>query len=58
MQSTTWLSLKCDVSAADLTQVEDYLPGYPRFAALVASHDSFHLCRRFSNLWARLLLLK
>lgn len=39
-------------------QIEDYPPGYPRFSALIASHDSFHLCRRFSNLRARLLLLK
>ena len=38
--------------------VEDYPPGYPRFSALVAADDSFHLCRRFSNLRARLLLLK
>ena len=38
--------------------VEDYAPGYPRFAALVGSHSSFHLCRRFSSLRARLLLLK
>ncbi|KAK0717750.1 caspase domain-containing protein [Lasiosphaeria miniovina] len=38
--------------------IEDYPLGYPRFSALIASHDSFHLCRRFSNLRARLLLLK
>jgi hypothetical protein len=38
--------------------VEYYPPGYPRFSALVAADDSFHLCRRFSNLRARLLLLK
>lgn len=31
---------------------------YPRFSALVASHDSFQLCRRFSTLRTRLLLLK
>ncbi|KAK3385190.1 hypothetical protein B0H63DRAFT_180145 [Podospora didyma] len=41
-----------------LMQIEDYPAGYPRFSALIASHDSFHLCRRFSNLRARLLLLK
>jgi hypothetical protein len=41
-----------------LTSVEDYPSGYPRYSALIASHDSFHLCRRFSNLRARLLLLK
>ncbi|KAK0714197.1 caspase domain-containing protein [Lasiosphaeria miniovina] len=39
-------------------QIEDYPAGYPRFSAVIASHDSFHLCRRFSNLRARLLLLK
>jgi hypothetical protein len=38
--------------------VESYRPGYPRFSALVAADNSFHLCRRFSNLRARLLLLK
>ena len=38
--------------------VEDYRPGYPRFSALVAAHNSFHICRRFSNLRARLLFLK
>jgi len=41
-----------------LLLVEDFPAGYPRFSALIASHDSFHLCRRFSNLRARLLLLK
>ncbi|KAK3386537.1 hypothetical protein B0H63DRAFT_467931 [Podospora didyma] len=43
---------------ARLMQIEDYPTGYPRFSALVASHDSFHFCRRFSNLRVRLLLLK
>ncbi|KAF3064949.1 hypothetical protein GL218_02145 [Daldinia childiae] len=38
--------------------IEDFPLGYPRFSALVASHNSFHLCRRFSGLRARLLLLK
>jgi hypothetical protein len=38
--------------------VEDYPSRYPRFSALIASHDSFHICRRFSNLRTRLLLLK
>lgn len=38
--------------------VEDYRQGYPRFSALVGSHDSFHVCRRFSAPRARLLLLK
>ncbi|KAM0461566.1 hypothetical protein ACHAPV_004272 [Trichoderma viride] len=37
---------------------KDFPQGYPRFSALLASHDSFHLCRRFSALRTRLLLLK
>lgn len=38
--------------------VEDYPQGYPRFSALVGASGQFHLCRRFSNLRSRLLLLK
>ena len=38
--------------------VEDYPFGYPRLAAFVGAHGSFQVCRRFSNLRARLLLLK
>ena len=41
-----------------LLSVEDHPLGYPRFSALVGAHSSFHLGRRFSNLRARLLLLK
>ncbi|KAH6874920.1 hypothetical protein B0T10DRAFT_414859, partial [Thelonectria olida] len=37
--------------------VEDYPQGYPRFSALMASHASFQILRRFSNVRARLLLL-
>ena len=40
------------------TKVEDHPLGYPRFAALVGAHGSFQICRRFSSLRARLLLLK
>ncbi|OTA93382.1 hypothetical protein M434DRAFT_395646 [Hypoxylon sp. CO27-5] len=39
-------------------QIEDHPMGYPRFSALIASHDSFYICRRFSSLRARLLLRK
>ncbi|KAL6232475.1 hypothetical protein BDW75DRAFT_242941 [Aspergillus navahoensis] len=39
-------------------QIEDHPEGYPRFSALLASHDSFFVCRRFSALRARLLLEK
>jgi hypothetical protein len=46
------------ISRSDNLVVEDYRPGYPRFSALVAAHTSFQICRRFSTLRARLLLLK
>ena len=42
----------------NLPAVEDYRPGYPRYSALIGSDDSFHICRRFSMLRARLLLQK
>ncbi|KAM6487649.1 hypothetical protein HDV62DRAFT_350364 [Trichoderma sp. SZMC 28011] len=53
----------CDVAPRQTTrqmtgQIEDFPPGYPQFSALVASHNSFHICRRFSTLRTRLLLLK
>ncbi|USP82079.1 hypothetical protein yc1106_09353 [Curvularia clavata] len=38
--------------------VEEYRLGYPRFAALLASHKSLQVCRRFARLRVRLLLLK
>lgn len=38
--------------------VEDHASGYPRFSALVGTHSSFYVCRRFSTLRARLLLQK
>ncbi|KAF2647209.1 hypothetical protein K491DRAFT_614942, partial [Lophiostoma macrostomum CBS 122681] len=38
--------------------VEDNHRGYPRFSALIASHDHFYLYRRFSDLRTRILLLK
>lgn len=41
-----------------MVPVEDYPAGYPRFSALLASHDSFQIYRRFNNLRSRLLLLK
>jgi len=46
------------VKAVDIIPVEDHPAGYPRFAALIASHDSFYIYRRFSLLRAQLLLLK
>jgi hypothetical protein len=38
--------------------VESYRRGYPRYSAVVAADDSFCLCRRFSHLRSRRLLLK
>lgn len=38
--------------------MEDYSSGYPRFSALIGTHSSFYVCRRFSTLHARLLLQK
>lgn len=38
--------------------VEDYRPGYPRYAALLSAHNAYFLCRRFDWLRARLLLQK
>ncbi|RDA84140.1 hypothetical protein CP532_0115, partial [Ophiocordyceps camponoti-leonardi (nom. inval.)] len=39
-------------------KIEDYRPGYPRYAALLSSNGPYLLCRRFGKLRARLLLLK
>ena len=41
-----------------MTPVEDYRLGYPQFAALLGSHNSFHIWRRFLRIRSRLLLLK
>src|SRR4051812_24844527 len=38
--------------------VESYRRGYPQFTALISTHRPFVLCRRFSRLRVRLLLLK
>jgi hypothetical protein len=38
--------------------VEDFPDGYPRFAALISTHSSFHVCRRFLRLRGRLMLHK
>jgi hypothetical protein len=38
--------------------VEDYPAGIPQFASLMGSHPAFNVCRRFSAVRARLLLLK
>ncbi|KAL2156764.1 hypothetical protein VTH82DRAFT_1510 [Thermothelomyces myriococcoides] len=39
-------------------KIEDYRPGYPRFTALLAAYEPYVICRRFTKLRARLLLLK
>jgi hypothetical protein len=38
--------------------VEDYRPGYPQFSSLISAHNPYHICRRFTQIRARLLLLK
>jgi hypothetical protein len=38
--------------------IEDFRPGYPRFSALLSAHPPFFVCRRFTRLRARVLLLK
>ena len=38
--------------------VEDYRAGYPQFSALIGSHSSFQVYRRFLRTRVRLLLLK
>ncbi len=38
--------------------VEEYRAGYPRFTALLAAYDPYVICRRFTRLRSRLLLLK
>lgn len=38
--------------------VEDCPSGYPQYSALLASHQSFNVYRRFSTLRTRLMLLK
>ncbi|KAI0534863.1 hypothetical protein GGR58DRAFT_481204 [Xylaria digitata] len=39
-------------------QIEDFPQGYPRYLALIASDEAFYICRGFSYLRSRLLLLK
>ncbi|XP_014557352.1 hypothetical protein COCVIDRAFT_15332 [Bipolaris victoriae FI3] len=39
-------------------QIEDYRSGHPQLSALIAADSCFHICRRFSTVRARLLLLK
>ena len=38
--------------------MDDYRPGYPRFTALLSSHNPYFLCRPFNKIRARVLLLK
>jgi hypothetical protein len=47
-----------ELAIAKLFLVESYRPGYPRFSALIAAHDSFYVSRRFSTLRSRLLFVK
>ncbi|KAK1828787.1 hypothetical protein QBC39DRAFT_358313 [Podospora conica] len=39
-------------------KLDNYRPGYPRYTALMATHDPFLIARRFRQIRARLLLLK
>ncbi|CAG8962188.1 hypothetical protein HYFRA_00005239 [Hymenoscyphus fraxineus] len=39
-------------------QIEDYKPGYPQYCSLISAHTPYHICRRFTQMRARLLLLK
>ncbi|KAK0727691.1 hypothetical protein B0T26DRAFT_672329 [Lasiosphaeria miniovina] len=57
---SVWVQPKQQQPPSDrcFMQVEDYPRGYPQYSALIAAHDPFHICRRFSNLRIRLLLLK
>ena len=41
-----------------MVTVEDYRAGYPQFSALIGSHSSFYVFRRFLRTRARILLLK
>ncbi|CAG8978566.1 hypothetical protein HYALB_00010528 [Hymenoscyphus albidus] len=39
-------------------QIGDYKPGYPQYCSLISAHIPYHICRRFTQMRARLLLLK
>ncbi|KAI1104100.1 hypothetical protein F4804DRAFT_308229 [Jackrogersella minutella] len=41
-----------------ISKIEDYRAGYPRYTALLSAHKPYFICRRFDKLRARLLLLK
>ncbi|KAB8228995.1 uncharacterized protein BDW43DRAFT_303436 [Aspergillus alliaceus] len=43
---------------ANVSEVEDYRSGYPRLTALLSSHSPYFICRSFTRLRARVLLLK
>ncbi|KAG7008743.1 hypothetical protein G7Y79_00004g013270 [Physcia stellaris] len=51
-------SNKCTAATPRKTQVEDFQSGYPQFSALIGSHSSFQVWRRFLRVRARLLLYK
>lgn len=52
-----WLKM-VRISKTCIVLVEDLRAGYPRYSALIGANKCFHICRRFSKLRARLLLLK
>ncbi|KAJ5489859.1 hypothetical protein N7453_010684 [Penicillium expansum] len=49
---------KKNQQAANICEVEDYRSGYPRLTALLSSHTPYFICRSFTRLRARVLLLK
>lgn len=55
---SNFLEPDLDFTSTYLKTVEDFRSGYPQFSALIGSHASFHVCRRFLRARARLLLLK
>ena len=53
------ITIRCRRCAANACQSKTIPLANPaKFSALVASHGSFHICRRFTNLRTRLILLK
>ncbi|CEJ93277.1 hypothetical protein VHEMI08877 [[Torrubiella] hemipterigena] len=50
--------LERERSRLNIQAIEDFRPGYPRFTALISAHNPFLILRRFTQLRARLLLLK
>lgn len=52
------MPLLLELSVPNIQIVDSHPSGYPRFSALLSTYDPFILCRRFTRIRARLLLLK